>query len=166
MDSIEYKKEDRIGKRIQIRGIAWGEGSFNNECDVINYLKLNWDRIFPGKFLVGFDVPIYGCFSNNRIGLVDIMFTKGKRKFFVEAKFDKGNTSGDFWDSLKVLGYVQAYKLYHPNEEITPVIMINREILSYEKRAILSKLGVYFMAFTISDNYIQFSDNLAPKCQA
>lgn len=131
---------------------------FNNERDIINYLEEKWGKLFPNRHLVGFNVPIYGCLSNKRIGLADIVFTRGSKKYVVEVKFDKSNESGDFWDSLKVLGYVASLRLCNFAKDIIPLIMINKDILSYDKRAILSELGIGYITFTIINDSILFDD--------
>lgn len=136
---------------------------FNNEEDIINYLKeiRNWKIHFAKFKLLGFNIPVYGCISKSKIGLVDIGFKWKSWKYLIEVKFDKRNPSGDFWESLKILGYCQTDNLYHTNENTKPVVMLRKEILNYDYRVILYTLKIGWIAFTIrEDNIITFEINL------
>lgn len=137
---------------------------FNCETDIINYLKedVNWRKHFPDFKVIGFDFPIFGCISKDRIGMVDIVFKRkagirSNKKYFVEVKYDKGNSSGDFWDSLKILGYVKAYNLYHFTDAAKPMIMIKKDILDYDFRTILYTLEIGWITFDLlQENKISF----------
>jgi hypothetical protein len=144
---------------------------FHCETEIIDYLKEEryWKKHFPRFELIGFNQPIYGPISKEKIGLVDIVFKRkatGRHgqshyKYFVEAKFDELNKSGDFWNSLKILGYVKADNLYHFNDNATPLVMLNKAILNYDYRVILYTLKIGWIAFTINNDNINFEISFA-----
>jgi hypothetical protein len=87
---------------------------------------------------------------------------KGRgQKYFVEVKFDHKNPSGDFFYSLKVVGYAKSQNMYNFNLDIKPAIMIRKDILKYDYRAILGALDISWIVFGFDANKnIYFEQNL------
>jgi len=135
---------------------------FNCETDIINYLKeqKNWKKHFPKYKIIGFEQYILGFLSRKIIGKVDIVFRARNKKYFAEVKYDKKQNISDFWTALKVIGYVEAYKLFSFNRDVEPLIIVNKEVLTQECKTILYSLRISWIVFEISENKIKFDIQL------
>ena len=140
----------------------------NNETDLMKYLKGDdsdtvWNQHFPGIRLLAFEHPVLGCISRRRIGAIDIFCQKNDKgqKYFIEVKHST-NTNGDFWDSFKVIAYVKSQNMYFFNEDIKPAIMVKKNILKYDFRAVLGALNISWVAYNLDgDNrLLNFEINL------
>ena len=125
-----------------------------NEQTLIKYIKKP-KNTFPYS-VDGFDVPIKGFFSNKNIGNVDMVINRNRRKYFIEIKINKNFNIGDFWSSLKVLGYVAAEKIYHPYENVIPCILIRKELITNDIIAILGKLKIVYITVDLIGNNPKF----------
>jgi hypothetical protein len=131
--------------------------TIKHERDLWRYLNEYWKLIFPGAYrLVGFNVPLHGCITGRKIGYIDLIFSIGKKTYFVEIKFNNWNSgyAEDFWSSLKVLGYVKSQKGAYP------AIMIREKAINHDYLAILGALNLSYITFDIKDDYITFKFNI------
>jgi len=138
--------------------------SLRNEYQLVEYLKAHWRKHFPPSFkLIGFDVPTFGVISQKKIGLIDMILLRGKhKKFLIEIKYNSRVKAGDFWESLKILGYAKNEYLKYSRKihDIIPTIMVRKEILSYDFLVLLKQLKIAYISFTIEKGIPQFNMNL------
>jgi len=133
-----------------------------NETQLVAYLKENFHKHFSHSYhLIGFDIQLFGCISNKIIGLVDIVFVRGNTKYIVEVKFNDTQQSGNFWASLKILGYCANEQLrnFRYKNKIKPVIMVRKEIVNYDFLAILRSLKIGYITFELNPE-LKFNINL------
>ena len=131
----------------------------NSEKKLVEYLRKNWKKHFKFR-LIGFDKPIRGIVSNKIIGIVDIIFCRYNKKYFVEIKFAKKNheVRRKFWHSLKILGYTTNERL--KGLKIKPIIMVKKGTVTNDTFSILYQLGIGYITFEIKNKNIDFKVNI------
>jgi hypothetical protein len=140
--------------------------NITNEMELMAHLKENWKKYSLSKFhKVSFDCAVYGCISDKRIGLIDIILYNKKSIFVGEVKFT-GFSSTNLWESLKILGYSCALNLYHFKKNRNspnfyhPFVMVPKENITYDFLPILYHLKCGYITFDIKDDWIDFDINL------
>lgn len=138
---------------------------FDTEVKIVDYLKdkNKWKTIFPSFKNQKFDVPIYGWSTNNVIGIVDLKFNYNGNVYIVEIKNDIHFGGGNFWNSLKVLGYVEALKLNKFNNRYIPTICVEQCFINQDTLPIIHKLKLALITFSIDNTGINFSYDLGVK---
>jgi len=63
---------------------------------------------------------------------------------------------GDFWTSLKVLGYVAAENLNKPYAKVKPCIMIRKELITNDSMTILGALGIGYISVDLDEEIPKF----------
>ena len=130
-----------------------------NETQLMTYIKKHHNTIFPSFRSVEFNYQVIGWASKKRIGEVDFLFKKRSRTFVVEVKYNtKLCEAQTFWESLKVLGYVEAMKLGlgAGQRRVSPVILVHKSILTADKMAIVGKLGLKYITFEMVEQVPMF----------
>ncbi len=80
--------------------------------------------------------------GNNSVGRIDLIFIYREIKYIAEIKYLSYRTS-DFWDAMKILGYVELYKFQTDDKSrIKPAIIIPADKIKLEHQLIAGKLGI------------------------
>lgn len=135
------------------------------EAELEAHIKQRWSQYFPKYRLIQFQMPVLGCITGDKIGYVDFAFKTKTSKFLVEIKnTDLGTV--DFWAALKVVGYAKSMNLTffknskNDHDHYRPVIMIKKEILTYDLLPILYQLRCGYIAFEIKENFVDMDIHL------
>lgn len=107
------------------------------------YLEKHWKEIFPNFKLISFQFPIYGCYSQRKIGIADVAFKKGKTYFIGELKWS-GQDSEDVWGSFKAIGYAKMFGL-QIKQPVRPVAIFRKELMSNDMRTLFYKIKLDYM---------------------
>ena len=141
------------------------QGEITNERELSNHLQEKLNKYFPLFKLIQFQFPVIGCITGRRIVIADIAFKKCDYNYLVEIKFNDEMGNGDFWSSLKVIGYTKSMNLTMLKNSqrkgfYKPVIMINKDLITYDILPILYHLKCGYISFEIKDNFVNFDINL------
>lgn len=122
--------------------------SIRNETQLVKYLQSPNSEALKGLRKPQFNYAIKGYFSAGLIGYADLVFSRYSVFYVVEIKY--GSCTGqDFWESLKVLGYVEAIKMTENRKKVVPVILLHKSVLDADKLAIVGKLNLKYITFCV-----------------
>lgn len=152
---LRQEETDEIREKRFVETLKHRHLSTNTERWLKVHLKRNFKTIFPDFKLVGFEQSVYGVFSHDSIGLVDIIIKKGNKYLIVEVKHDDNNCISNFWSSLKVLGYAEAFRIYRNlnHNAVVPVVMVDKKFITTDTLPILHKYKLGYIAFYRNENH-------------
>lgn len=142
------------------------------------YLESKFKKFFiekssyalPKCTYVGNEIPIYpastiitrdfheAIFSGEKIsirpvGRIDLIFYYRGIKYGAEIKYYPFGSS-EFWDALKIIGYIELYKFQTDNNHIKPAIMLPSNKIRLEHQLVAGKLGITLFLITgVGDNF-------------
>lgn len=96
---------------------------------------------------VGFGSSNSSTDEGRIIGRIDVILKYQRALYATEIKYAKPtNTSSDFWESLKILGYTEYFKWQTDITNIHPAIMIPLHSIKLEQQIVAGKLGLTIFA--------------------
>jgi len=136
-----------------------GKMIIENEQQLMSLLQRE-PKLFPHKIL-GFNVGVKGFYSRQNIGQIDFKFSRSRVIYLVEVKMKKlGNReerfSGDFWTSLKILGYTAAERVHSPKRTVKPCIMLRKEAFTNDILCVLGRLKISYITINLSQDMPKF----------
>ena len=84
-----------------------------------------------------------GQTRNKSVGRIDLIFMYRDFKYIAEIKYYPSFKSSDFWDAMKILGYVELYKFQTDDKSrIKPAIIIPANKIKLEHQLVAGKLDI------------------------
>lgn len=95
--------------------------------------------------------------SCGTIGKIDVILRYKRKIYITEIKYAKPtNTSSDFWESLKVLGYAKYYSWQTGQKVgIYPAVMVPLHSIKLEQQIIAGQLGLAIFATYQEDEKVK-----------
>ena len=88
---------------------------------------------------------------------VDFTFQFREIIYFVEIKFGNKYNNIDFWNSIKVIEYIEKLKKIHYKDKIIrPLVMLPECYLTNYRKRILKLLNIDYISFKIKEEKLEF----------
>jgi hypothetical protein len=127
------------------------------------------NKVLRGLKVLASEVPLYPAYNmitrevlesgsyGKHIGRIDLILKYRSKMYVTEIKYCTPNhRSGEFWDSMKVLGYEKYYRWQNNVKEKTrPAVIVPKHSIKLEQQFIASSLGIQIFAVVLQgDSFV------------
>lgn len=94
--------------------------------------------------------------ANKNIGRIDLLLQFKNKRYVTEIKFrDPDNSSSDFWEALKVVGYCAYYQWMYNCPSAKAAIIVPRHCVKLEHQIVAGNLGIQIFGAFTQDNQVK-----------